>query len=99
MKFYQLSADYKLKDMSAELTKSQQIAKKYQQLYEMEKQKMPSFSHPTAHSPAVTNDTEGRLTPRMPNQSSYTFLGGNQRVNDVIRKNEVCYGTVDNFLT
>ena len=75
------TADAKLKEMKQELDRSQDLADKYRNLYELERRK---------------NLKEGETLPPMPDEAldnkhptSYTFLGQGVRVNDVIRKNEV----------
>ena len=78
-----IPADVKLKEITAELHRAQDLAEKYRNLYELERRKGTKDSG--EHLPPVVEDD------KLPqNQSSYTFLGGNIRVNDVIRKNEVC---------
>ncbi|KAL4226510.1 hypothetical protein ACF0H5_014495 [Mactra antiquata] len=72
-------ADTKLKEMTQELNRSQDLAEKYRNLYELERRK---------------NTKEGEYLPPVDdnskmNETSYTFLGGSVRINDVIRKNEV----------
>ncbi|XP_061187620.1 uncharacterized protein LOC133195708 [Saccostrea echinata] len=79
------AADEKLKEMQRELHKSQQLTKKYQQLLELEKRKMGGGS---GHVTPVSVGDDGE-SPRVPPPSSYSLLGGNVRVNDIIRKNEV----------
>ncbi|XP_062600508.1 uncharacterized protein LOC134262135 isoform X2 [Saccostrea cucullata] len=79
------AADEKLKEMQRELHKSQQLTKKYQQLLELEKRKMGGGS---GHVTPVSVGDDGD-SPRVPPPSSYSLLGGNVRVNDIIRKNEV----------
>lgn len=71
--------------MQRELHKSQQLTKKYQQLLELEKRKLGGSS---GHVTPVSTGDEGE-SPRVPHPSSYSLLGGNVRVNDIIRKNEV----------
>ena len=71
--------------MQRELHKSQQLTKKYQQLLELEKRKLGGSS---GHVTPVSTGDEGE-SPRVPHPSSYSLLGGNIRVNDIIRKNEV----------
>ncbi|XP_021346479.1 uncharacterized protein LOC110445927 isoform X1 [Mizuhopecten yessoensis] len=91
MKMFEKKAkdsETKLKDMQSELSKSQQLAKKYQQLYEMEKRKMGGGMEGPSITP-ISMESDGRGTPKMPNQSSYSFMGTGQRVNDIIRKTEV----------
>ena len=68
--------------MKQELEKSQDLAEKYRYLYETERRK---------------HLKEGEILPPMPEEAleskppaSYSFLGQGIRVNDVIRKNEVC---------
>lgn len=80
------TADEKLKDMQRELHKSQQLTKKYQQLLELEKRKLGGVG--SGHVTPVSTGDEGE-SPRVPHPSSYSLLGGNVRVNDIIRKNEV----------
>ncbi|XP_033744626.1 CAP-Gly domain-containing linker protein 1-like isoform X2 [Pecten maximus] len=92
MKMFEKKAkdsETKLKDMQSELSKSQQLAKKYQQLYEMEKRKMGGGGAEGPRVTPISMESEGRATPKIPNQSSYSFLGSGQRVNDIVRKNEV----------
>eukprot|EP00105_Crassostrea_gigas_P012843 XP_011428984.1 PREDICTED: uncharacterized protein LOC105329433 isoform X1 [Crassostrea gigas] len=79
-------ADEKLKEMQRELHKSQQLTKKYQQLLELEKRKLGGVG--SGHVTPVSTGDEGE-SPRVPHPSSYSLLGGNVRVNDIIRKNEV----------
>ncbi|XP_069101429.1 interaptin-like isoform X3 [Argopecten irradians] len=91
MKMFEKKAkdsETKLKDMQSELSKSQQIAKKYQQLYEMEKRKGGGPEGPSV-TPISMESDGGRMTPKIPNQSSHSFMGTSQRINDIIRKNEV----------
>ncbi|KAJ8301282.1 hypothetical protein KUTeg_020269 [Tegillarca granosa] len=80
-------ADMKFKEIQQELSKSQEMAKKYQQLYEMERRKMGG-NHSDGSAPQSPK-SDGRDTPKMPHPTSYSFLGNSVRVNDVIRKNEV----------
>lgn len=72
--------------MQRELHKSQQLTKKYQQLLELEKRKLGGVG--SGHVTPVSTGDEGE-SPRVPHPSSYSLLGGNVRVNDIIRKNEV----------
>ena len=74
-------ADVKLKEMQQELNKAQQLARKYHQMYDMERRRN---GYPDG---ANTTPEPDMATPR-PNNAS-TFLGQNVRVNDIIRKNEV----------
>ncbi|WAR26390.1 hypothetical protein MAR_012094 [Mya arenaria] len=75
-------ADFKLKEMALEVTRSQDLAEKYKSLYELERRKNGKDGD---HLPPVSDGQDN-----LPNkESTYTFLGGNTRVNDVIRKNEV----------
>lgn len=74
-------ADTKLKEMKQELERSQDLAEKYRNLYELERRK---------------HLKEGEILPPMPDDvldtkppTSYSFLGQGLRVNDIIRKNEV----------
>ncbi|XP_052090622.1 coiled-coil domain-containing protein 186-like isoform X8 [Mytilus californianus] len=75
-------ADAKLKEMQLELNKAQQLARKYHQMYDMERRRngLPEGTYSTPEPESGT--------PRQNNNSS-SFLGQNVRVNDVIRKNEV----------
>ncbi|XP_052284381.1 inner centromere protein-like isoform X2 [Dreissena polymorpha] len=74
-------ADTKLKEMAQEVTRSQDLAEKYRNLYELERRK--NLKEGDQLPPIDVQDN-------LPNkESTYTFLGGNTRVNDVIRKNEV----------
>ena len=77
------SADAHLKEMKDELRGAQDLAEKYRNLYELERRKNMKDGEIL---PPVVEITDTRLPT---NPSSYTFLGGNVRVNDVIRKNEV----------
>lgn len=66
--------------MTQELHRSQDLAEKYRNLYEMDRRK---YAKEGEYLPPVEDS-------RLPDkESSYTFLGGNTRINDVIRKNEV----------
>ncbi|XP_060586554.1 inner centromere protein-like isoform X2 [Ruditapes philippinarum] len=74
-------ADTKLKEMTIELHRSQDLAEKYRNLYELERRKNLKDGE---HLPPVEDTT------KLPDkESSYTFLGGGIRINDIIRKNEV----------
>ena len=73
--------------MKQELERSQDLAEKYRNLYELERRK---------------HLKEGETLPPMPDEAlekktptSYSFLGQGVRVNDVIRKNEVSYDAVE----
>lgn len=68
--------------MSAELGRAQDLADKYRNLYDLERRKTGKDGE---HLPPVEE-----LHDRPNKESTYTYLGGNVRVNDVIRKNEVC---------
>lgn len=68
--------------MQQELNKAQQLARKYHQMYDMERRRN---GYPEGAN--ITPEPD-MATPR-PNNAS-TFLGQNVRVNDIIRKNEVC---------
>lgn len=68
--------------MQQELNKAQQLARKYHQMYDMERRRN---GYPDGAN--ITPEPD-MVTPRPTNSSS--FLGQNVRVNDVIRKNEVC---------
>lgn len=71
-------ADKQLKEMKEELLKSQDLAEKYKNLYDLERRKNAG-----EHLPPMVED-------KLPaKESSYTFMGGNVRINDIIRKNEV----------
>lgn len=73
--------------MQQELNKAQQLARKYHQMYDMERRRngVPEGAHSTPE-PEINS-------PRANNNAS-SFLGQNVRVNDVIRKNEVLFGGV-----
>lgn len=69
--------------MTIELHRSQDLAEKYRNLYELERRKNAKDGE---HLPPVEDST------KLPDkETSYTFLGGTTRINDIIRKNEVCY--------
>ena len=75
--------------MSAEVARSQDLAEKYKNMYELERRKNAKDSD---NLPPIDMPADN-----LPNKEShYTFLSGNTRVNDVIRKNEVC--VMDNLI-
>lgn len=69
--------------MSQELVRAQDLADKYRNLYELERRKNAKDGD---HLPPVDDAAHDKLPNK---ESTYTYLGGNVRVNDVIRKNEV----------
>lgn len=74
-------ADSKLKEMTQELHRSQDLAEKYRNLYELERRKNAKEGE---HLPPVEDVS------KLPDkETSYSFLGTNTRINDIIRKNEV----------
>lgn len=85
MKMFEKKAkdtDAKLKEMQQELNKAQQLARKYHQMYDMERRRN-GFPDGAGTTP------EPEVASPRANVNASSFLGQSVRVNDVIRKNEV----------
>ncbi|KAK3101101.1 hypothetical protein FSP39_000942 [Pinctada imbricata] len=81
-------------EMQHELSKSQQLTKKYHQLLELEKRKMGGSRSGHVTPLSMDRDTDDE-SPKLPPSSTYTMLGNSVRVNDVLlEENEKLRGEI-----